>query len=293
MKTDNQPSFTAPKLNHRLINRMVTMASSYDWQSDRSILVLRNVLNLRSRVRTRFLASISAVGACLAFHAQLTPVKAADGQRVLFAMPDYVYVSNIAAQCGISRYTVYRVLDYLAAIGDLITHTKFDPIAKEYSPTQIILTENFYIRIGFKFDELKAAVISVNKGQAKKETSQSNLKSKIGEFIKELRPSVKRRLTKSTEGILTNEIIQDEKSQVISIPKRNGLLDSFISKVKVNTGTTSSDYIKSEGYKGTQNPIANYSNNPEYLSLINALREEGVPIAKRHRLAVESLNKSS
>lgn len=287
------PEFNPPKRRHRLINRMVAMAGCYEWQADKSILVLRNLLKLRTRVRTRFLAAISAVSSCLAYHAQLSPTKTNDGSRVLFAMPDYVYVSNIASQCNISRYTVYRVLDYLAAIGDLVTHTKFDPVTKEYSPTQIILTESFYIRIGFTYESLKAAVKSVNKDSDNNEQTKNGLMKQIAEDFKLLRPSVRRRLSKSAEGILAKLTPNSEntvKGKTVAIPK-NKILEGLVRQFTINKGTSANDYIDG-GSRPSACKVDEFVQNPDYINMLNILKEAGIPVALRHKQAVESLKNS-
>jgi len=293
MISSSLPSFDAPKINHRLINRMVAMAQSYSWQKDKSLLVLRNVLNLRTRVRERFLRAITAVSSCLAFHAQLTPSTTPTGERVLFALPDYVYVSNIASQCNVSRYTVYRVLDYLSAIGDLVTHTQFDPQIKQYSPTQIILTESFYLRIGFRFDELKAAIRSVNKKAKDAVATKNKLQKEIKSNVKSLRKSVRGRLSKSAEGLLSNKTEKTEKNRkTLGIPS-NTLLDSFVGAVSINRGTSAHDYFRSEACEKTNTTLDNYHNNREYMDMLNLLKEQGIPIKDRHKLACESLKNSN
>ncbi|GGB52875.1 hypothetical protein GCM10011607_11710 [Shewanella inventionis] len=209
-------------------------------------------------------------------------------------MPDYVYVSNIASQCNISRYTVYRVLDYLAAIGDLVTHTKFNPLTKEYSPTQIILTESFYIRIGFTYESLKAAVKSVNKDSGKNnEKTKNDLMKQIANDFKQLRPSVRRRLSKSAEGILAKITPSSENAvegKTVAIPK-NKILEGLVGQFTINKGINANDYIGGCA-KPSACQVDEFVQNPDYINMLNILKEAGIPVAQRHKQAVEALKNS-
>ncbi|QIR16672.1 hypothetical protein [Shewanella aestuarii] len=288
------PTFSPQKKRHKLISRMVAMAGAHDWQADKSILVLRNILNLRSRIRSRFLAAISAVTQCLAYNAQLTPTTTSEGSRVLFAIPDYLYVSNIASQCGVSRYTVYRVLDYLEAIGDLVTTTKFDPVTKEYSPMQIILTESFYIRIGFTFEQLKDAIKSVNKQQGDDQQEKKELTKNIKNGFKQMRPSVKRRLTKSTERILSNNTSETENKAKFekNVTSNSNAIKTFAGNMTINRGQSANDYAPASNNGPTTAPAQQYLDDPQYKEMIIQLKEAGVPISQLHNKALEALKNS-
>jgi hypothetical protein len=271
---------------------MVAMASAYDWQRDKHLLVLRDVLNLRRRVKKSFIHSISAVSSCLTYYANLRPTSLSDGTRVLFCMPEYVYVADVAEKCKVSRHTVYRVLDYLAAIGDVVTHTKYDAEAKTYSPTQIILTESFFIRIGFSYEELKKAIFSVNKDKGLDDTKQ--IKKSINHRIDtELRKSVKSRLVRSSEKLLSNvtldENVNVERSKSIQLPG-NSLIRSLVGLATVNRGSSVNDYAPSSSSERIPSRSENYLSNPEYKAEIIRLQKDGVPISQRHSKAIKNLN---
>lgn len=181
------------------------MAKTYNWRHDKSLLVLRDVLGMRTYIRSSFINAISAVTQCLINYAEYTPRNIGDGKRALFVIPDQVYVSTIAKNCNVSRYTVYRVLDYLAAIGDCETVTTFDPSSKTYSPTRIILNSSLFTRIGMPFAELQQAIRTLaayQKENLEKEKAAS--KFITNRISKELRPSVKRRLGADAEKLLVN-----------------------------------------------------------------------------------------
>ncbi|MDI5833338.1 hypothetical protein OCF84_20560 (plasmid) [Shewanella xiamenensis] len=199
-------SFTPDHIpNHRLIKRFLGMAKAYNWRHDKSLLVLRDVLGMRTYIRSSFISAISAVTQCLISFAQYTPVNLGDGKRALFVVPDQVYVSTIAKNCNVSRYTVYRVLDYLSAIGDCETVTTFNPTSKTYSPTKIVLNSSLFTRIGMPYAELQQAVRTLAEHRkedlAKEKLDTKFITNRIG---KELRPSVKRRLGADAEKLLGN-----------------------------------------------------------------------------------------
>jgi hypothetical protein len=213
------------RINHRLVKRFVGMAKSYNWRSDRSLLVLRDVLGLRRYVRSSFISALSAVTQSLVHYAQYTPTDIGNGSRALFVIPDQIYISTIAKSCNISRYTVYRVLDYLCAIGDCVTTTKFCPEKKEYLPTKIILTSTLFTRIGMEYGELVKALKGLDAYAKDVIKQDKEAKSLISTRInKELRPSVRRRLGLSTERILTAEI---RKPDVTLISNPNFLPDTL------------------------------------------------------------------
>lgn len=239
--------------NHRLIKRFVGMARSYDWRKDKSLLILRDVLGMRTYIRSSFINAISSVTQCLVSFAQYTPVSLGNGQRALFVIPDQIYISTIAKYCNVSRHTVYRVLDYLAAIGDCETVTTFSPETKTYSPTKIVLNGSLFTRMGMPFDELQKAIQSLVK-HAKEDLKDKREKTKFitSRLVNDLRPSIKRRLGANTEKILAQPNIINSKITLIQNPSflpdnipnnlNTSIKSSFVNKDRksnaVETGTT-------------------------------------------------------
>lgn len=224
------------EINHRLVKRFVGLAKAYNWRSDRSLLVLRDVLGLRRYVRTSFIKAISAVSQCLVHYAQYTPTDIGNGSRALFVIPDQIYISTIANSCNVSRYTVYRVLDYLAAIGDCETVTKYCPETKVFMPTKIVLTSTLFTRIGMPFEELQKAMRNLEKKASetleKNKQTKSFITNRIG---KELRPAVRRRLGLGTERVLST--IESDKAEhkntIEFISNPNFLPDSLPDELKM------------------------------------------------------------
>lgn len=219
------------EINHRLVKRFVGLAKAYNWRSDRSLLVLRDVLGLRRYIRTSFLKAISAVSQCLVHYAQYTPTNIGNGARALFVIPDQVYISTIANSCNVSRYTVYRVLDYLAAIGDCETVTKYCPETKVFMPTKIVLTSTLFTRIGMPFEELQKAMRSLEKkaseAHEKNEVTKTFITNRIG---KELRPAVRRRLGLGTERVLTTINPEPKRTSSITLISNSDFLPDSLPK---------------------------------------------------------------
>jgi hypothetical protein len=276
------------RINHRLVKRFVGLAKSYNWRSDRSLLVLRDVLGLRRYVRTSFIAAISAVTQSLVHYAQYTPADIGNGSRALFVIPDQIYVSTIAKSCNVSRYTVYRVLDYLCAIGDCVTTTKFCPEKKEYFPTKIILTSTLFTRIGMEYSELAKALKGLEAYAKDAKKKENEAKSVISSRInKELRPSVRRRLGLSTERLLTSEI---QKADVTLISNPNFLPDTLPDALhkQINASMVNSDRKSSqEVYTAKPKPIIEVDKRWE------ALRKKGLTISEANAAFKKLIYESS
>ncbi len=190
-------------IKHRLVSRLVAMAGTYNWNRDSSILALRDVLGLRRKIRTSFRQALTSVSQALIYYCQFTPSTIGE-HRVLFVIPDEIFVSTIAERCNVSRFTVYRVLDYLAAIGDCETSTRFNPVTNEYSATSIVLKTSLFTRIGLPYEELGKAVRSLTGYSQKRNREQHQARQIIAKRIAQvLRPASKRRLGAESEKLLT------------------------------------------------------------------------------------------
>ncbi|MBE8232944.1 MAG: hypothetical protein HAW67_04355 [Endozoicomonadaceae bacterium] len=191
------------KINHRLISRFVAMAGTYNWRQDPSVLTLRVVLKLRTYIRESFLLSFKSVTQALIYYCKYTPTKVDSECQALFVIPDEILVSTIARAANVSRFTVYRVLDYLSALGFCETHTRFIPAKNQYLPTKIFLKASLFVRLGMPFTELQTAIQSLKKHNDQKESERQKSERFIRMNIaKHLRPSVKRRLGAEAERIL-------------------------------------------------------------------------------------------
>ncbi|MFV7772405.1 hypothetical protein [Shewanella marisflavi] len=224
------------------------MAGSYNWNRDNSILALRDVLGLRRKIRKSFREAITAVSQALIYYCQFTPSPVGE-YRVLFTIPDEIFVSTIAERCNISRYTVYRVLDYLAAIGDCETTTRFNPVTNEYLPTSIVLKTSLFTRIGFSYEELGKAVRALTGYSKERERVQQQARQFIAKRIAQvLRPASKRRLGAETEKLLLPPAIEDENkapADLSLLQNPNFVTEEMLNKFRSPT-VTKDDYTSND-----------------------------------------------
>lgn len=264
-------------INHRLVSRLVAMAGSYNWNRDISILALRDVLGLRRKIKKSFREAITAVSQALIYYCQFTPSPVGE-YRVLFTIPDEIYVSTIAERCNISRYTVYRVLDYLAAIGDCETTTRFNPATNEYAPTSIVLKTSLFTRIGFSYDELGKAVRALTGYSKKKERLHQQARQFIAKRIaQELRPAIKRRLGADTEKLLLSpDVKEDTKApaDLSLLQNPNFVTEEMLNKLRSPT-TTRDDYTSNDNLPAK--PVIPVD--PRFIEL----RNEGLTISEARK----------
>lgn len=227
--------------NNYLIKKFVYTAGRYLWMNDIELIELRKILELRPDIRHEFLTALSVVTQTLIAQCYYKP-RNFKGEDVLFTFSEHINLTTLASQCSTSRSTVKRVLDYLEALGDLYKVSIYEPENKRNSPTEIVLTQSLFIRVGVHYKELKDTVQKLIEFENDRCNKQIRVRSKLTNKISKLSKSVLKSLGFSTEKLMNN-IDSNRNKQTTSNNKQSANNFGPIANQKQALDSTTEQFI--------------------------------------------------